>query len=319
MNNLKYIRLFLLVAVFPIALFSQNLMKKNEIVFSVNGDLTLAASKSSTQNDFDFLEDKWNWHMYFTGRENDDVPNQAANQNIKVIELRNYLVRQGRRDGFINLFEENFVHSQNILGGYILGQYRVKGAGDNFFWIRGFKDMPARNKFLNDFYFGSPAWKQHKSEANSMLLNNDNVHLLQPLNLKGNSNDAEFSFNTNWFGREKGVAVIDFYISNTKLEKLIEFVKKKYVAILNQSKIENTSFWTSETTPNDFPGLPVFQDKNLLVQITFYKNEFEYQTKMNAVNSKMNDELKSEMADLVTIKNTLIVYPTEKSFLLQKK
>jgi hypothetical protein len=245
--------------------------------------------------------------------------NLNVNQNIKVIELRNYLVRRGRRDEFINLFEENFVQSQNLLGGYILGQYRVKGADDNFFWIRGFKDMPARNKFLNDFYFGSPAWKQHKSEANSMLLNNDNVYLLKPLNLKEGSNDAEFSFNTNWFGQEKGVVVIDFYTSNTKRDKLIDFVKKKYAAILNASKIETASFWTSETTPNDFTGLPVFQDKNLLVQITFYKDEFEYQTKLKNADSKMNDELRSEMADLVTIKNTLIIYPTEKSFLLRKK
>jgi hypothetical protein len=250
---------------------------------------------------------------------NDAEQNQGANQNIKVIELRNYLVRQGRRDQFINLFEENFVQSQNILGGYILGQYRVKGADDNFFWIRGFRDMPARYKFLNDFYYGSPSWKQHKSEANSMLLNNDNVHLLKPLNLKGDSNDAELSFNADWFGQEKGVAVVDFYTSNTKREKLIEFVKKKYAPILNNSKIEHASFWTSEMTPNDFTGLPVFQDKNLLVQITFYKNESEYKTKMKDVDSKMNDELKSEMADLVTIKNTLTVYPTEKSFSLKKK
>jgi hypothetical protein len=251
-------------------------------------------------------------------RGNDKEQNLNANQNIKVIELRNYVLKPGRRDEFIDLFEENFTRSQNILGGYTLGQYRVKGADDNFFWIRGFKDMSARNKFLNDFYYGSPAWKQNKSAANSMLVNNDNVHLLKPLNLKDSSNDAEFSFNTNWFGQEKGIAVVDFYTSNTKLEKLIEFVKKKYVAILNNAKIENTSFWTSETTPNDFPALPVFQDKNLLVQITFYKNEFEYQTKMKAVDSNMNDELKGEMADLVTIKNTLIIYPTGKSFLLPK-
>ena len=249
----------------------------------------------------------------------DAAQNLAANQNIKVIELRNYFVRHGRRDEFINLFEENFVESQNILGGYILGQYRVQGADDNFFWIRGFRDMTARFKYLNDFYFGSPSWKQHKAEANSMLLNNDNVYLLQPLNIKGDSNEAEPQFNTNWFGQEKGIAVVDFYISNTKLPKLAEFVKKKYAAILNASKIENTSFWTSETTPNDFTGLPVFQDKNLLVQITFYKNELEYQTKMKNAYSKMNDELKSELADLVTIKNTLIIYPTEKSFSLKKK
>ena len=249
---------------------------------------------------------------------NNAAQNLNSNQTIKVIELRNYLVRHGRRDEFINLFEENFTRSQNILGGYILGQYRVKRADDNFFWIRGFKDMTARHKFLNDFYYSSPSWKQHKSEANSMLLNNDNVYLLQPLDLKNNANTAEFNFNTDWFGQKRGIALIDFYNSNTKRDKLIEFVKQKYAAILSSSKIENTSFWMSETTPNDFTNLPVFQDKNLLVQITFYKDESEYKAKMKDVNSKMNDELKNEMADLVTTKNTLILYPTEKSFLLKK-
>lgn len=252
------------------------------------------------------------------GRGNAGGQNLNANQNIKVIELRDYVIRRGRRDEFIRLFEENFTLSQNILGGYTLGQYRVKGADDNFFWIRGFKDMSARNKFLNDFYYGSPVWKQHRSTANSMLLNNDNAHLLKPLNVKGGADDAEFGFNTDWFGQEKGVAVVDFYTSNTKLEKLVVFVKKKYLAILGASKIEDTSFWVSETAPNEFTALPVFQDKNLLVQITFYKDEFEYRAKTKDVTSRMNDELKSEMADLVTIKHTLILYPTEKSFLLQK-
>ena len=279
MKNLKHILVFLLVALIPAASLSQDSKLMDNI--AVNHNLN-------------------------------------ANQNIKVIELRNYVIKPGRRDEFIELFEENFTQSQNILGGYTLGQYRIKDADDHFFWIRGFKDMSARKKFLNDFYYGSPAWKQHKSEANSMLVNNDNVHLLKPLNLRGSSNDSEYSFNSNWFGQVKGIAMVDFYISNTKLGKLLEFVKKKYVAILDSSKIEATSFWTSEMTPNDFPALPVFQDKNLLVQITFYKNDFDYQTTMKDVDSKMNDELKSEMADLVTIKNTLIIYPTQRSFLLPK-
>lgn len=245
--------------------------------------------------------------------------NLNEDQNISVIELRNYVIKPQRLDEFIELFEENFTQSQNILGGYTLGQYRVKGADDHFFWIRGFKDMPARVKFLNDFYRGSPAWKLHKSEANSMLVNNDNVYLLKPLNLKDGLSGSEAGFNSNWFGQEKGVAVVDFYISNTKLEKLVAFVKREYAAILKSSHIEATSFWTSEMTPNDFPALPVFQDRNLLVQITFYQNESEYQTRMKDVASRMSDELKSEMADLVTIKNSLVIYPTKGSFRLRKQ
>ena len=147
-----------------------------------------------------------------------------------------------------------------------------------------------------------------------MLLNNDNVHLLKPLDINESAIENEIGFNSKWFGKKKGIAVVDFFISNTKLNKLILFVKNHYAEILSNAGVENTSFWVSETTSNDFTDLPVFQDKNLLVQITFYKDELEYQTQMKVVNSKINDEQKADLADLVTLKNTLIVYPTEKSF-----
>ncbi|MEO8574149.1 MAG: hypothetical protein ABI481_09280, partial [Pyrinomonadaceae bacterium] len=267
---------------------------------------------------------EWNWYASFErGRASSSRPiateDLNADKNIKVIELRNFLVRRGRRDEFIDLFEENFTRSQNVLGGYTLDQYRVKGGDDNFFWIRGFTDMSARNKFLNDFYYHSPSWKLHKAEANSMLLNNDNVHLLRPLFLRPRAENADMVFDSSWFGRDKGVAVVDFYTSNTKLEKLIEFVRNKYFALFSIAKAANTSFWVSETTPNEFPGLPVFQDKNLLVQITFYKNELEYQSETKTEDSKMNGELSTKMHDLVTIKNTLILYPTVKPFSTRTK
>lgn len=259
---------------------------------------------------------EWNWYMYFTRRENGEGQNLSANQNIKVIELRNYILKPGQRDNFTNLFEANFIQPQQVVGSYTLGQYKVKGAEDNFFWVRGFHDMASRKKALNEFYHGT-VWKQNKSAANSMIVNNDNVHLLRPLNVKDSSNETEFVFNTNWFGKERGIAVVDFYTSNTKLDKLVEFVRQNYVSILTASGVSNESFWISETTLNDFAVLPVFQDKNLLVQITFYRDELEYQTKMKLVDSKMSDEQKVDMADLVTLKNTLIVCPTEKSFMVK--
>jgi hypothetical protein len=232
------------------------------------------------------------------------------NHKIKVLEVRNYLVREGRRNDFIDLFQANFTASQNELGGYIVGQYRVSGANNNFLWMRGFEDMGARSKFLNDFYYHSPHWKQNKSAANAMLLNNDNVQLLRPLSLK---ESLSAGFDTKWFAREKGIAVIDLFTSNTKLQKLIEFMTAKYDRLLDKEQKANTSFWISEPTHNDFPALPVFQDKNLLVRITFYKSEADHHTKMTGIDSKMTDELKTEMADLVTIKTTLVLTPTPAS------
>ncbi len=256
---------------------------------------------------------EWNWYMYFTRKENNSIRSLNGKQTLKVIELRNYVIKPAQRDRFIDFFEDNFIQSQNALGGHTLGQFRVKGADDNFFWIRGFHDMASRNKFLNDFYSGS-VWKQHRSVANSMLVNNDNVHLLKPLAISNNPHDYATDFNSNWFGKEKGITVVDYYIANQKLDKLIDFFKAHYIPILKNSGIEDISFWISETSPNDFTPLPVFQDKNLLASISFYKNELEYQSKIKQAEAHMSENQRNEMLDIITMRNTLIIYPTEKSF-----
>jgi hypothetical protein len=256
---------------------------------------------------------EWNWFMYLTrkdGREAD----LDRNQKINVIELRNYVMKKpGQRDKFIAYFEDNFIRSQNTIGGFTLGQYRVKDAENNFFWIRGFESMALRKKFLNDFYYG-PVWKQHREVPNSMLLNNDNVHLLKPLMLDENGDQKNDTFNSNEFGRKKGIAVVDYYIANEKLDRLISFFGKIYLPLLHNNGVTNCSLWISETVPNDFSPLPVFQDKNLLVTITYYADELDYQAKIKSVDSQLSEEARAEMQDVVTIKNTLILYPTQKSF-----
>ncbi|HYC27561.1 MAG TPA: hypothetical protein VEB42_02080, partial [Chitinophagaceae bacterium] len=225
---------------------------------------------------------EWNWFMYF-----------SKDRDISVLEIRNYLLKPGARETFIKYFQDNFIESQNQLGGYVLGQYRVKGFEDNFCWFRGYADMASRSKYLPAFYHGF-FWKERRSVANSMLLNNDNVYLLKPVAPGGS---VKFKI------AHTGITVIDLYIANGKLDKLIDAYFRKCIPVLEANGITDYSVWTSELTGNDFPALPVFQDKNLMVTITFYKDELEYAEKMRL---PMDDELH----DIITIKNTLILYPT---------
>jgi hypothetical protein len=234
----------------------------------------------------------------------------AANQPIRVLELRNYVAKPGQRDKFISYFETNFVDSQNALGGYILGQFRVEGAEDNFFWIRGFNDMASRSRYLPEFYRGA-FWKQRRDYVNDMLVNNDNVHLLKPLSPSEGDDGAAVS--SNEFGKKKGLVVVDYYVANTRLKELIEFFRSKYLPFLKSNGISTTS-WVSELTENDFPGLPVFQDKNLLVTITPYQDEAEYRLKLKQMDADSGRKLKAELREVVTTKTTLILHPTKKSF-----
>ena len=51
---------------------------------------------------------------------------------LAVVELRQYTLRPGRRDGFIELFDREFVETQEETGMAVLGQFRDLGDPDRF-------------------------------------------------------------------------------------------------------------------------------------------------------------------------------------------
>jgi hypothetical protein len=204
-----------------------------------------------------------------------------ANQPVKVIELRNYLIKPGLRDRFINYFERNFVESQNALGGFVLGAFRIKAEAERFFWLRGFSDMTARSRFLPEFY-GGEVWKEFGAAANEMMLEWHHVHLLKPL---ANSKVGDFF-------TEKPLTVIDFYCAeDNKIGELTD-------ALQTDKQFSGATVWTSEMTKNDFSPLPVIQDENLLTAITNYENEDEYSAQ---------EELENELEKLIKNHERLIL------------
>ena len=229
-----------------------------------------------------------------------------ANPDINVIELRDYVLKPGQREKFTQYFEQHFTQSQVDLGGYPLNWFKVDGAPDNFLWIRGFTDMASRSKFLPAFYYG-PVWKQYGTEANSMLANNDNVYLLTPLTLNNGTLQTGMAINSSLLKGNKGIALVDFYIANTKLDKLKAAFAKYYLSAFKAAGIDNYTLWVSELEKNDFPRLPVFQDGNLLAVITFYKDETEYHQKQKLFQAGLSEDVKAELQDIITTKNTLVV------------
>lgn len=242
------------------------------------------------------------------------MPKGPLGEQVQVIELRNYLLRPGKRDSFIMGFEEKILDTLNGHNNYVLGQYRIKGAEDNFLWIRGFHNMPARTAALKSFY-SCKYWEKHVWIPQAYVLNYTNVHLLKPLSFNGSSPNNPAAFPCHWFGKPKGITVVDYYYAaNGWLDKLIEFMKSKYDPVLRASDVENISYWISELSHNDYPDLPVYQDKNLLVTITFYDHEEAYHQTMKKIQAAMGEETKNELLGIITNKTSTILYPTEKSF-----
>lgn len=57
-----------------------------------------------------------------------------------VVELRRYRLQPGARDSLVELFDREFVESQEAVGMHLLGQFRELDDPDSFVWLRGFRD-----------------------------------------------------------------------------------------------------------------------------------------------------------------------------------
>ncbi|GAB3100992.1 NIPSNAP family protein [Lysobacter terrae] len=116
-----------------------------------------------------------NWHMWFRRLDAEDRLLHEDN----VVELRQYTLQPEQRDVLVELFEREFVETQEAVGIHVIGTYRDADDPDRFVWLRGFPSMQARRDALQAFYFG-PVWQRHRDAANATMIDSDNVLLLRP-------------------------------------------------------------------------------------------------------------------------------------------
>jgi len=83
-----------------------------------------------------------------------------------VVELRQYTVHAGMRDVLIDLFDREFVESQEATGMTVISQFRMLDDPSRFVWLRGFSSMSARARALEAFY-EAPVWQRHREAANA--------------------------------------------------------------------------------------------------------------------------------------------------------
>lgn len=233
------------------------------------------------------------------------IPKTEGDTQIKVLELRNYLLKPNTIENFRKLFNDRFVEPMKELEGFTVGQFRTNDDPDRFVWMRGFTDMKSRFNFLNAFYLSNPVWKKYRGDANAMIVNSDNVYLLRPLEInKLKVNKAQHQFEN-----KNAVVVVDFYVCNSTLGKTIALFETDFIPFLKSLKVNDVTLWVSEMSENDFPRLPVFQDKNLLVSITVFKNKREANSKLKRIDSP-TAQFDNSMKELITVRNRLILYPT---------
>jgi hypothetical protein len=108
----------------------------------------------------------------------------ANDVQTPIVELRRYSFVPGRRDEFVELFEERFIEAQEAVGARIPGMFRIEGVPDKLVWLRGFTHYEARKTALEGFYT-SPIWQFYRDACNATLTDNDDVHLLRAIAPEG--------------------------------------------------------------------------------------------------------------------------------------
>ena len=76
-----------------------------------------------------------------------------------IIEMRTYRTKPGKRSEFLETFRSKSIPAHTEIGMKILGPFLSIEDPDTFFWMRGFPDVPSREKMKAQFYEGK-LWKE---------------------------------------------------------------------------------------------------------------------------------------------------------------
>jgi quinol monooxygenase YgiN len=191
-----------------------------------------------------------------------------------VVELRQYTLRPGQRDVLIELFDRELVESQEAEGMAIVGQFRDLDDPDRFVWIRGFADMPSRARALAAFY-GGPAWKAHRAEANATMIDSDNVLLLRPVSAQSGfpaPAAARPSVGAAPAGPSR-VLVTLHYRDQPFDQAFADFFESQARPALIEAGAMPLACLQTEHAENTFPALPVRTGENVFASLARFPSE----------------------------------------------
>jgi len=194
--------------------------------------------------------------------------NTAATMPVccPVVELRQYTLHPGQRDVLIDLFDREFVETQEAEGMRVIGQFRDLDNPDRFVWLRGFANMPGRARSLGAFY-GGPVWKAHRNAANATMIDSDNVLLLRPARPKSGFSLEKLRRPVPGSTEVPKTLVIAtiYYFDAPPDAALIDSFEREVLPVHRSAGAATIGWFVTEESPNTFPALPVREGEHVMV------------------------------------------------------
>ena len=200
----------------------------------------------------------------------------ASGHCCAVIELRQYTLHPHKRDVLIDLFEREFIESQETHGMRLVGQFRDLENPDRFVWMRGFAGMPQRAQALERFYTG-PVWQTRRNIANAAMIDSDNVLLLRPARP-----DRGFAVDARALPPRDATAIPPglveariHYLDTAPTLAQLELIESAY-PLLQAAGAAPLATLVTESAENTFPRLPVRKGEHVVAWFSQFRDRAAY-------------------------------------------
>lgn len=189
-----------------------------------------------------------------------------------ILELRQYTLKPGQRDVLIELFDHEFVETQEATGMRIVGQFRDGHDPDRFVWLRGFDDMDLRRRALTAFYDG-PVWKTHGRQAAATMIDSDDVLLLRPVGLPRGF--YRLPATRPPLGATQSpnsiVAATIYRLQPHATRGFPDFYRESIRPALRGAGVVVLAALETEPAPNNYPRLPVREGERSFVWLAYFE------------------------------------------------
>jgi hypothetical protein len=172
------------------------------------------------------------------------------------VELRQYLLRRGRRDELIELFDREFVESQEECGMRVVGQFRDVDRVNHVVWLRGFASHDARVSALSAFY-GGPVWARWGPAANATMIDWGDVLLLSPHGPGDHQLSPHPSRPVGGSSPNRAIILVIAHRSTGREEDEDSVVLPALDRLAADAGLTTLGVYETDPSPNGFPALPV--------------------------------------------------------------
>jgi NIPSNAP len=213
-----------------------------------------------------------------------------------IIDLRQYTLYPGTRDVFVELFDGEFVETQEAAGMRIIGQFRDLGDPNRFVWMRGFPDMPSRARALTAFYLHGAAWKAHGETARAMMIDSTDALLLRPARQETGFILEHPECRPPLHSKlpDRLVTATFYYFAAPVDAGFLDFFERRVTPLLAASGASILASFVTEDSPNNFPSLPLREGENIFVWFSGFESLAAYHQYMTALGR--NSQWRSEVS-----------------------